>query len=60
MHDLSGRRVAEIPSVHLEPGHHELRWDGRLRNGRPAPSGTYFFVLDTDEAQTVVKAALIK
>ncbi|MBK7048648.1 MAG: hypothetical protein IPH48_19565 [bacterium] len=60
VHDLSGRRVAEIPSAHLEPGRHELRWDGRLRNGRPAPSGTYFFVLDTDEAQTVVKAALIK
>jgi hypothetical protein len=58
--DLSGRLVAEISSDVLESGHHELRWDGRLRSGRPAPSGTYFFVLNTDEAQTVVKAALIK
>lgn len=60
VHDLAGRLVAEFPGATLESGHHELRWDGRLRDGRPAPSGTYFFVLNTDEARTVVKAALIK
>lgn len=60
VHDLSGRLVAEITSAILESGHHELRWDGRQRDGRPAPSGTYFFVLGMDEAQAVVKAVLIK
>jgi flagellar hook assembly protein FlgD len=28
-------------------GHHVETWDGRTASGKPAPSGLYFFLLDT-------------
>jgi len=41
VHDLGGRRVASLGERWYPAGAHDLVWDGRDRQGRPAPSGTY-------------------
>jgi hypothetical protein len=42
--DLSGRRVADLVSGGVEPGHHELRWDSR---GDGVAAGLYFVRFST-------------
>ena len=39
--DVQGRRVASPGRGAWAPGTHELVWDGRLRNGKPASAGMY-------------------
>lgn len=57
--DLFGRRVRELLSgASLDAGVHELRWDGRLENGGPAPPALYVIRLDSPAgaiAHTVAK-----
>src|SRR5438093_4116273 len=43
--DPSGRQVRELWSGRMPAGEHSIRWDGRDRGGRPAPSGPYFYRL---------------
>jgi arylsulfotransferase ASST/flagellar hook capping protein FlgD len=40
--DLAGRLVARVSTEPRAAGWHDLRWDGRDRNGRPVASGVYF------------------
>ena len=60
VHDVAGRRVATVTNDDLAAGHHMLRWDGRSSDGRSAPSGIYFFAIETDVSRQVLKAALLK
>jgi copper-binding protein NosD/flagellar hook capping protein FlgD len=39
--DMQGRKVAAPGSGVWAAGTHELAWDGRTRNGQPAPAGMY-------------------
>jgi len=39
--DVTGRQVATILDEQLLPGIHEIEWDGRMSNDRPAPGGVY-------------------
>jgi len=45
--DLGGRSVAELFRGDLSEGSHQLNWDGRLANGRPAPAGIYHYRIRT-------------
>ena len=45
--DVSGRRVALLHDGPLDPGFHEIAWDGRTPAGAPAASGVYFYRLST-------------
>jgi hypothetical protein len=40
--DVQGRRVRTLVAGSLPPGVHELHWDGRDAEGRPAASGAYY------------------
>ncbi|HEX7879212.1 MAG TPA: FlgD immunoglobulin-like domain containing protein, partial [Candidatus Eisenbacteria bacterium] len=40
--DPRGRRVSRTESGSLEPGRHELAWDGRDDSGDTVPAGIYF------------------
>lgn len=44
--DVRGRRVASLANVTQNPGRHRMAWDGRDSNGRPVPSGVYFYRLE--------------
>jgi hypothetical protein len=41
--DTSGRRVRTLVDGAQGIGLHEVRWDGALDSGHPAPSGAYFY-----------------
>jgi hypothetical protein len=45
--DAAGRQVRTLVDGSLEPGQHQVAWDGRDESGRDAPSGLYFAVLRT-------------
>jgi hypothetical protein len=42
VHDVAGRRVAQILDGTLDAGHHVRNWDGRDRRGHALASGIYF------------------
>jgi hypothetical protein len=46
VYDLTGRRIATLLDGTLESGPHQLSWDGRVDDGRSAPSGVYFVKVD--------------
>jgi len=56
--DVRGRLVREVATTSpLSGGFGELRWDGRDRNGRAAPSGVYYLYVrgpGIDDARSVV------
>ena len=60
VHDLNGRRVAEVLSGLQEAGEHTVAWDGRDPNGRPVPAGIYFYRLRTDEGTRTRKLIRIE
>ena len=47
IYDVSGRLVKTILDGHLEPGAHELSWDGRTGDDRTAAPGVYFYRVET-------------
>ena len=61
IHDLSGRLVRVLAEGRSFPsGHHELRWDGLDAAGEPAPSGVYFYRLETPAGATAHPMLLVK
>ncbi len=45
--DLEGRVVRRLIDGPLTAGRHRILWDGRDRDGRPLPSGLYFYHLQS-------------
>jgi hypothetical protein len=61
IHDVSGRLVRMLADARSFPaGHHELRWDGRDGTGQLAPSGVYFYRLETPAGATARAMLLVK
>jgi hypothetical protein len=46
VHDVAGRRLAEIRRDALPAGRHTVAWEGRDRSGRLVASGVYFLRLE--------------
>ncbi len=49
VYDLAGRRLRLLHRGGLEPGTHDLHWDGRDDGGRPARAGLYFIRMRADD-----------
>ncbi len=47
VYDTAGRLIRELVNESLTAGRHEVVWDGRDSQGRPAASGAYFVQLKT-------------
>ncbi|MFI5370202.1 MAG: PQQ-dependent sugar dehydrogenase [Candidatus Eisenbacteria bacterium] len=59
--DLQGRRLRPlIRSALMEPGRHEVPWDGRWTDGTSAPAGVYFARLSTDGRSLVRRFVWIR
>jgi hypothetical protein len=41
VYDILGREVAKLVNAYMEPGYHQIQWDGRDVTGRELPSGIY-------------------
>jgi hypothetical protein len=46
VYDLLGRRVRHWSWPSLPGGSHQVVWDGRADDGRPAPAGVLIYRLD--------------
>jgi hypothetical protein len=58
--DLLGREVRTLANEFRPAGAHEVFWDGRDEAGRVAPSGEYFYRLETDGMVLTRKLALLQ
>ena len=58
--DGNGRRVRNLVSEHLSPGHHQVEWDGLDRSGHQAASGLYIVRLIAGGLLETKKIALVR
>jgi hypothetical protein len=59
--DVSGRRVRQLVSDHMQGGEYVVEWDGRDDSGNELASGTYFYELRVDgRSAGSQKAVLLK
>ena len=58
--DVSGRLVRRLVYERLDPGPHDMSWDGRNETGRRAPPGAYFFILRAGRETAARKAILLR
>ena len=58
--DLLGREVARLVDQRVEPGYHQLVWNGRTTGGQEAPSGIYIARLVTTGYANSIKMLLLK
>jgi hypothetical protein len=60
VHDLAGRLVKTLASGQFEAGNHTVVWHGQDNQGLAMASGTYFVMLQTDEARRSLKVQLVR
>jgi Peptidase family C25/FG-GAP-like repeat/FlgD Ig-like domain len=60
IYSVAGRLVRTLVSRRVEPGYHEVRWDGRDDLGHPTASGTYFYRAEIGPAAFTRKMALLR
>jgi len=60
VYDIAGRCVRTLVDGALEPGWHEVLWDGRNDNHRAVASGVYFCRLESQGSVLVKKLVLLK
>ena len=60
LYDLLGREVVRLVEQRLEPGYHQLVWNGRDRRGREVPTGMYIVLMTTPEYRKSIKLVLLK
>jgi hypothetical protein len=60
VYDIRGRRVATLVNGVQKPGRYTAVWDGRDTTGHSAPSGVYFYRIETDRFTQSRKMMLVK
>lgn len=60
VYDILGRTVVTLANEEMEPGYHEVKWDGKSSGGETAMSGIYFYRLETGEKTLTQKMTLLK
>lgn len=58
--DVRGRLVTTIADRSLGAGRHNLQWNGKDANGRPVPSGIYFYRVLTSGQRHVQKIVIAR
>lgn len=60
VYDVRGALVTELAAGQIGGGTHEVRWDGRDKNGAPVSSGIYLYRLEVGAQKLTGKMALVK
>jgi hypothetical protein len=60
IYDSAGRLVRELEAGRLPAGRYSRSWDGRDTQGRVAPSGLYFCVVETPGERLMRRAVRVK
>jgi hypothetical protein len=58
--DVSGRLVARLVDETVEPGRHDIEWNGLDRSGKEAGSGVYFYRLKAGKKTISRKMVLLR
>ena len=59
VYDTMGRLVNTLADQYFEAGEYERTWDARLINGANAPSGVYFYTLESSGSQQRVTRSML-
>ena len=60
IYNVLGQNIRELIDAGIEAGEHAVIWDGNDYNGRPAPSGIYFYEIRSDDFRETRKMVLMK
>jgi flagellar hook assembly protein FlgD len=60
VYDVTGRCVKQVYNGRLEPGFHDLNWDGTNHAGRKVSSGIYFLLLNSPADEVGKKVVLVR
>ena len=60
IYDIAGREVAQVVDADYPAGYTELTWNGINRNGSLVASGVYFYRINTDKWNKVMKMMMVK
>jgi len=61
VYDVRGRLVTRLLEARLDPGRHRVVWDGRDAGGRTVSTGIYFYALEVEGHDRLVrKMAVLK
>lgn len=58
--NILGQKIFTLVDGHKEKGGHVVTWNGIDAEGRPLPSGIYFYQITTDNFQVTNKMVLLK
>ncbi len=60
VYDIMGREIVRLVDDHMEPGYHQVMWNGRDSVGREVPTGVYIARLVTPQYAKSIKMLLLK
>jgi histidinol-phosphate aminotransferase len=60
IYDVTGRKINTLVNSVMEPGVHNIRWDGKDFLGRRAASGTYIVLVQQGEFAATGRVALVR
>jgi len=60
IYDISGAWVRTLAAGEMKKGKTTVSWDGRIESDEDAPSGTYFYRLQTKSSTETKKMLLIR
>lgn len=58
--DLSGRLIRTLVNEYQGPGHYSTEWDSKDASGNSAPSGVYFYCINTNNYTDVEKFVIVR
>lgn len=60
VYDLLGREIVQLVDQQLEPGYHQVVWNGRDASGRELPTGIYIARMVTPDFTKNIKMVFMK
>jgi hypothetical protein len=60
VYNVLGQQVKVLHSGNVEPGWHELRWDGRNQDGKRVGPGLFFYRLETPVYEATKKMVMLR
>lgn len=60
IYNVQGQEIRNLLNESMGSGWHEIIWDGRNDEGRPVPSGIYFYTLMSEELHKTRRMQLVK
>jgi flagellar hook assembly protein FlgD len=60
VYDIVGREIVRLIDSRVEPGYHQVTWNGRDKVGREVPTGIYIARILTPQYTKSIKMVLLK